>query len=768
MKRLFRGLGTFIENKRLLVIIVSLALVVPMIFGAMQLQMESGTETFVSTNSQVYKDFDRFNQHFSSDVIAVLVTGDDMTQLLQPDNVRAMESVEDQMGANPNVISAVGPTFLMKQAVAHQAETSALPDDPQELLGIVTDSQTGAIREEFRQVFPDTEHALIAVVMKGGMSPDQSKDVIDATETAAADAGFTDVELIITGQPVLLEQLQESIASGMSSMLIVAVVLMLVILVLIFSVRGFFTWRWLPLGVVLIAIIYAFGAMGVLSIPMTMVTMSAFPVLIGLGVDYAIQFHNRYDEEARRGETVAEAIIESVTHIGPAIGIAIVAACLGFTALFFSPVPMIKDFGATLIIGVVACYLLAMFLLLAVLYWHDHRKNNKPKATPKKTELKRGREGRGFVERALHRLAPRVIKSPAIILPIALLLCVVGVIADDHVGTETDVMEFLSSDLSVVQNLGTLEAVTGGRTSANLLVEAEDISDPEILTWIMQLEHRIGEEQSEIVSSTSSIVGLILQSNGGAIPQDPQEAEQILGTLPAPIKRNLITNDHSAANVVLSVGQLGGDQIKDLKADLTDYTADAPPGVNVAVTGPPVIQDKVIDGLTEGRVEMTLIGVAFVFGGLFFLFRFRTLRALMAILPIALIIGWSGGLMYLMGIKYTPVTATLGALIIGIGVEFTILLMTRYYEERGKGEGPEEAMATAVTKIGRAIIASGLTVVGGFGALLIAKDFPILQDFGIVTMINVLFALVSTLFVLPPLIVLVDRWHERRQARRPT
>ena len=66
------------------------------------------------------------------------------------------------------------------------------------------------------------------------------------------------------------------------------------------------------------------------------------------------------------------------------------------------------------------------------------------------------------------------------------------------------------------------------------------------------------------------------------------------------------------------------------------------------------------------------------------------------------------------------------------------------------------AMTTAIARIGRAIIASGLTVIGGFGSLLIAKDFLILRDFGIVTMINVLFALVSTLFVLAGLIVSID------------
>lgn len=155
-----------------------------------------------------------------------------------------------------------------------------------------------------------------------------------------------------------------------------------------------------------------------------------------------------------------------------------------------------------------------------------------------------------------------------------------------------------------------------------------------------------------------------------------------------------------------------------------------------------------------------------VFAGLFFLFKFNLLRAIIAILPIGLILGWSSGTMYLLGIKYTPVTATLGSLIIGIGVEFTILLMMRYYEERDKGEDIAVAMTTAITRIGRAIIASGFTVIGGFGALLIATDFPMIQDFGVVTMINVLFALVSTLFVLSALIVTLDRWRGKRSKEK--
>ncbi|HID26538.1 MAG TPA: hypothetical protein EYP22_01660 [Methanosarcinales archaeon] len=114
-------------------------------------------------------------------------------------------------------------------------------------------------------------------------------------------------------------------------------------------------------------------------------------------------------------------------------------------------------------------------------------------------------------------------------------------------------------------------------------------------------------------------------------------------------------------------------------------------------------------------------------------------------------------MMYILNLKYNPLTATLGALVIGIGAEFTILMMERYYEEREKGKLPIVAMETAASRIGPAIIASGSTVLFGFSALMFTT-FPMLSSFGVVTVISVAFALLSTIVVLPPVMVYLDKW----------
>jgi hydrophobe/amphiphile efflux-3 (HAE3) family protein len=765
VQRFFKKLGIFIENRRLIIIIVGLILIAASVFGAMRLTMAFDNSTFVDTNSQVYKDYDRFTQNFSCDVIVVLVSGDNMSQLLQPENLNAMETFSNQMSATPGVVSVIDPAFFIKQAVAQQTGTASLPQDENMIQGIILDPQTGQIRSEFSSVLPDDKHAMIAITIDGGLSKEQQESIVDKTDAIVDTAGFVQIESVVTGMPVIYTKILSLLTTNLLYMFIVAIVLMLLILVLVFSVRGFFAWRWLPLGVVLIAIIYTFGAMGILSIPITIVSMAVFPIVIGLGVDYAIQFHNRYDEEGMRGETIADAIVDSVTHIGPAIGIAIIAACLGFAALFFSPVPMIKDFGYMLIIGVIACYLVSMFILLTILYWRDrhHAKN----ANSTELNKKPGKEQVGKkIEKGLQKLAPWVIRNPAVILPIALVLTIGGLVADSHIDTNTEWPEYLSPDLTIIQDYHTLEAVAGGSTYVNLFIEAEDITEPSVLNWIVQLEQSLGTEQAATVDSVSSVADLVLQAAGGQIPQDSRQVKQIMENIPAPIKKNLVNDDYTAANIIVNAKEAGISNIRYLQNILPDYLSNPPADVDVTITGSSVIQVALFDALSSDRVEMTLVGIGFVFLGLFLLFRFNIIKALLAIVPIGLIIGWSSGFMYLAGIEYTPLTATLGTLIMGIGVEFTILLMTRYYEERDKGEGSVEAMTTAMTRIGRAIIASGLTVIGGFGALLIAKDFLILRDFGIVTVVDVFFALVSSLFVLPTLIVWFDQWREKRKLAR--
>ena len=152
---------------------------------------------------------------------------------------------------------------------------------------------------------------------------------------------------------------------------------MIVALLLVFRhVR----WPLLPLPIVLLGIIWTVGAMGFFHIPMGMVTFAAFPIMIGLGIDYAIQFHNRIDEELIKGKSSVEAAISTVNHVAIPVAIAVTVTEAGFIALLSSPVPSINDFGKVCMIGLVMCYLSALFVNTTVLYLSERKSPRKKKA----------------------------------------------------------------------------------------------------------------------------------------------------------------------------------------------------------------------------------------------------------------------------------------------------------------------------------------------------------------------------------------------------
>ena len=347
------------------------------------------------------------------------------------------------------------------------------------------------------------------------------------------------------------------------------------------------------------------------------------------------------------------------------------------------------------------------------------------------------------------------------------MLCIVGLIADESVGVQTDTQSFVPQDMPALLDLNHLKKIMGGTEELNLIIKVNDNADPNILKWIDKFS---GHESNRAhIYSASSIVTLVKQYNGGTIPDSRDEIEAIYGKIPESQKSQYLYGKH-----MLLLNFNIGNANKDIKVtgiqDLTNIVKQdiqwmqAPPGTSVTITGGSVVYTEVIGALTSGRIEMTYIGLFLVLGGLLVVYR-DWLKALVPIIPMFMVTGWSGLVMTYLKLDYTPMTATLGALILGIGCEYSILMMERYFEEKDEGASPLEAIHKTAASIGAALIASGATVVFGFAAL-IASPFPLTSNFGLVTVIDILLVLVATFTVFPPLIIVLDSWRDRKRGRQ--
>jgi predicted RND superfamily exporter protein len=123
-------------------------------------------------------------------------------------------------------------------------------------------------------------------------------------------------------------------------------------------------------------------------------------------------------------------------------------------------------------------------------------------------------------------------------------------------------------------------------------------------------------------------------------------------------------------------------------------------------------------------------------------------RALVPLVPIVLATGWSALVVFALRIPLNPMSATLGVLVIAISTEFSVLLSERTRQERRRGLEPGAALAAAYGSTGRAVVASGITAIAGFGVLALS-DITMLRDFGVVTLVDLASSLIGVLVVLP-------------------
>ncbi|NLA53035.1 MAG: RND family transporter [Clostridiales bacterium] len=549
---------------------------------------------------------------------------------------------------------------------------------------------------------------------------------------------------------MLDSSLRAEMKTNMVMMVGLAVVFMLIILALVFKVR----WRMLSLGIVMVSVIATIGFMGILSVPITMVSMAVFPILIGLGIDYSIQFHNRFEEE--------KSVRRTMTQIGKAVAIAVFATVLGFISLYASPVPMIQDFGKMLTIGVIISFLGSILLLLPILTLRnksDKQAERHAKADGLAIALKET-----VLDKILKFSTKKVIKFAIPILVVVIGLSVTGFLVDGKVGVQTDIETFMPQDLPALQDIHLIRDTVGSTDQVVLYMRGTNILTEENINWIRTETKNLEEKYADIVVGVKSIDTLVsnlsTESNLSA-----QEYIDLVDTLPKQQISMFLTEDNTESVILLNIKHLPTEDLQGFIGALKADTANT--SMKVQITGKSVLDVEMVNGLTSGRVKMTIIGLALVFAALLVIYK-NPFKAIIPILPVVLIIGMSSGIMYLLNIQFTPITATLGALVLGMGTEMTVMLLERYLEERRSGKDKLESMMITVTMIGKAIVASGLTTIGGFSVLM-TSEFIILRDFGFMTVISISLALFSTFIVLPAIIVLLDRLllskHEKEKIR---
>ncbi|MDD2578890.1 MAG: MMPL family transporter, partial [Eubacteriales bacterium] len=299
----------------------------PLLAVSEQLKQTSSGLASMSTNTQPMQEA-ASNTSDALDTISANLADtlsgikDSFSTSLSPNQLNEMAAGFLTMGDQLKQLSAGLDTIADKSAMLEATVVST-----QFELDQILYDEDGHLKTVFDDVVLSPHQVMMVVKMDGNLD-DQRKDELTSTiSDVLGDAEFEEAEVIVSGKSVLDLSLKAEMKSSMMMMVALAVLIMFLVLALIFRVK----WRMLSLGVIFVSVIATLGFMGWVSVPVTMVSMAVFPILIGLGIDYSIQFHNRFEEEGD---------IETTSrHIGKAVFVAVVATMLGFISLLSSPVP---------------------------------------------------------------------------------------------------------------------------------------------------------------------------------------------------------------------------------------------------------------------------------------------------------------------------------------------------------------------------------------------------------------------------------------------
>jgi hydrophobe/amphiphile efflux-3 (HAE3) family protein len=357
---------------------------------------------------------------------------------------------------------------------------------------------------------------------------------------------------------------------------------------------------------------------------------------------------------------------------------------------------------------------------------------------------------------AIGNLAGKIARNAVPILLVCALIGVVGFLMDSEIAINTNEDTFVPQDMPALINLKKVSRTMGSTSSLPVYVRGDNVIDIGTIRWMYEFQQYEESHNSKITGS-ESIASLIVSYNNGTLPASNPEVTEILARIPESQKERYVSGKTDAV-ILFSTVDMENEVAMAMVENFVQEIewSEPPPGVSVRVTGMGEMFTNLIKEINIGKTRMTILAFVLIFGLLLLIYRNVT-KAITPVIPIMMIVGWNGLVMYMLGIDYTPMTATLGSLTIGVASEYTILIMERYYEEKARGLTVIDSVQQATRHIGTAITVSGMTTVFGFAALL-ASSFNMISNFGLVTVITVGFSLIGAIIVMPAIIVIMSRF----------
>lgn len=733
-----RAVSASISSPRL-TIFLWLAAMVFSVFGLMQLSVETSTSSVLDRQSSEWAFYQKTQEDFGGDeIIVVAIRGETP---LDETTLESVQRISDGMRGVPGVRRI---DSLSTVPIIHVDAQGTVRIDPPlaELRNAVGMDRDRLISELLRNstarrvlISDDGRTAAVNIVLE--REPERYYDEIFAKlrQVGAWRSGR------VSGVPVFRVAADEKTRRELLRLVPLAVLLIAALLT-----SAFRSWRAALLGLAPGAVASAMtcGAMGAVGTSLTITTVILPAVFIALGCAYSMHLLLAYSLPGegtpweRIGSTARPVALSGLT------------TAIGFVGVSLVRIDVIRDiggFGTFGVLVVVGATLTLVPSLLALV---------RPEFRPVRID---SGAWAGRLVRAVSLRRSWILAGWAT-------MAVVSTLALARLEVETDVIQWFRSSDPVRLDYVQIREELSGISPVNLVVTSETdqgVTTPEIVSALDRLA--IDLEKNPRVGRVLTIASPIKElhrSFGGDDAGDLTASliDQYLLVLESEdFFRDFLTPERNATNVIIRADDNGSGALRDIARTAEAWwDRNGVAGTSARATGIMYEFARAEDEIALGQIRGLLFaGIAI--GAVLFLALKSPSTALASVVPNAVPILFTFGFMGIVGIPLDAGTVLVGNIALGIAVDDTIHLASRYSEMRRAGSGNAQALEQAIARVLPAILLTTVAVGIGFGALALS-EFRFIQNLGLLTALVMVICLVADLVLLPAL--LLGSWKVRK------
>ena len=762
---------------------------------ARDIRLDSSVETLLNEGDDEKAYYDEIRRLFGSDEIGVVaVLADDV---YAPDVLTRIRDLTDAIAKVDGVAEVVSLTNAADPVVDVIQPPPLVPELPR------TAAESAALRAKLAErpmylknlVAPDGRAAGINVFFAEMSDEELARRGTDeriAALVAEADAAGTG-RVVYTGLPHFKAHSQAAMRTDLRRFVPVSLGIVVVVLALCFrSVRGVL----LPTMTILVTLVWTLGLMVLSGTPLSLGTISLPPLLLVLASAYCLHVLADYYEEAASGTSPADVVLHLLRSVGTPVVITAITTIVGFLSLTTNQIGSIRELGVFAAIGVAVAILLSLVVVPATLALLPLPKSTRGQHSPAL-----GRRLAGIASFGIENRRGLIAGTIALTL-----LCLTQVPriqvdnnlhsffrAGDPVREATDLVNarlvgsmafYVAIDADQpgrMKKLDTLERIRALQKEIDRLPGVDKTISFVDYAELLDRGSQAGGAADDIVVDES---GNVIEPAGGAAPEtdapgadvdgsedaadgaasgdaptpttfweNPAQLETVLQLVASSPKsfQRVIDKDFARTHILVRTTLARSSEIRTLVERIEQLAAGLfPPELRARPTGNLILMTRTASDLVTGQIASLAMATAVIFGVMALMFL-SVRVGLIAMIPNFVPVIVFFGLMGLTGAPLNLGTSIIASVVLGVVTDDTIHLMSRLSAEIKASADQRAAMLRTFSSVGKPALYNSALLFFGFASLATSTFVP-LEQFGILSAVTILVAILTELALFPALL----------------